>query len=228
MKLTRFIGIFLIFSVLFSCSKKAADFDSNFELFKNHISAFTSGFVSVKSDIRVQLAFNNPNWKLNEEIDSDYMDISPSVKGKLVALSPNTIAFVPEEKLDGNTLYQVSLKLDKLTNVPKELSEFKFSLKTIKQDFTVTTDDIQSSDKENYYLNGTLKTADFLEFEDAKELVECTQNGDDLKVTFDKDNSSTTEFKFRVEGIKRFDQASDITLAWDGDNADIDTEGKLK
>ncbi|MFC4817498.1 alpha-2-macroglobulin family protein [Flavobacterium sp. GCM10023249] len=228
MKLTRFIGFFLIFSVLFSCGKKAADFDSNFELFKNHISAFTSGFVSVKSDIRVQLAFNNPAWKLNQELDSDLLDISPSVSGKLIALSSNTIAFVPNEKLDQNTLYQVSLKLDKITNVPKELSEFNFSLKTIKQDFTVTTDDIQSSDKETYYMNGTLKTADFLEFDEVKELVECSQKGDDLNVIFDKENSSTTEFKFRVEGIKRFDEASDITLAWDGDDADIDTEGKTK
>lgn len=228
MKLLKSVGVFLMFFVLFSCGKKAADFDSNFDLFKNHISAFTSGFVSVKSDIRVQLAFNNPTWKVNQELDSDLLDISPSVSGKVVALSPNTIAFVPSKKLDQNTLYQVSLKLDKITNVPKELSEFNFSLKTIKQDFTVTTDDIQSSDKETYYLNGTLKTADFLEFEEAEELVECSQNGDELKVTFDKDNSSETEFKFRVEGVKRFDEASEITLAWDGDGADIEREGKSK
>lgn len=228
MKLLKSVGIFLMFLVLFSCGKKAADFDSNFELFKNHISAFTSGFVSVKSDIRVQLAFNNPSWKVNQELDSDLLDISPSVSGKLVALSPNTIAFVPSEKLDQNTLYQVSLKLDKITNVPKELAEFNFSLKTIKQDFTVTTDDIQSSDKETYYMNGTLKTADFLEFEDVEDILESSQNGDDLKVTFDKENSSTTEFKFRVEGIKRFEEASELELAWDGDPADIDREGKSK
>lgn len=228
MKLLRFFGIILIFSVLFSCSKNAADFDSNFELFKKHITAFTSGFVSVKSEIRVQLAFNNPTWKINQELDSDLLDISPSVSGKLIALSSNTIAFVPEEKLDQNTLYQVSLKLDKITNVPKELATFHFSLKTIKQDFIVTTQDMQSSGKEGYYLNGTLKTADYMELETAKEMIACSQEGEDLKVTLDKDNSTTTEFKFRVEGIKRFDQASTIALEWDGDPADVDQEGETK
>ncbi len=226
MKLLRFVGVALIFCVLFSCGKKAADFDSDFELFKNQISAFTSGFVSVKSDIRVQLAFNNTNWKVNQELDADLLDISPSVSGKLIALSSNTLAFVPDEKLEQNTLYQVSLHLDKITEVPKELAVFNFSLKTIKQDFTVTTEDIQSSDKETYYLNGVLKTADFLAFEEAEKLLECHQNGDDLKVVFDKDNSSSTEFKFRVEGIKRFEKASMITLAWDGDASDIDREGE--
>lgn len=227
MKLSKLLGFVLVFSVLFSCGKKSADFDSNFELFKDHISAFTSGFVSVKSDIRVQLAFNNPTWKVNQELDDDLFDISPSVSGKVIALSPNTIAFVPKNKLDQNTLYQVSLKLGDIKQVPKELNEFHFSLKTIKQDFTVIADDLQSSDKESYYLNGTIKTADVLDFEDAKDLLESSQNGDDLKVTFDKDECSETEFKFRIEGIKRFDQASQIKLEWDGDDADIDQEGSM-
>ena len=227
MKLSKLLVVVLTFFVLFSCGKKT-DFDSNFGLFKDHISAFTSGFVSVKSDIRVQLAFNNPTWKVNQELDSDLFDISPSVSGKVVALSPNTVAFLPKNKLDQNTLYQVSLNLGKIKSVPKELEEFKFSFKTIKQDFIVKTDELQSSDKETYYLVGTVKTADVVEFEDITDLLECSQNGDDLKVTFDKDQSTSTEFKYTVEGIKRSNEASEIELEWDGDEIDVDNEGKTK
>ena len=227
MKISKLLGFFLALSVLFSCGKRGNDFDSNFELFKDYVSAFTSGYVSVKSDIRVQLAFNNPSWKVNQELDADLIDISPSVSGKLIALSQNTVAFVPNDKLDQNTLYQVSLKLGEIKKVPKELEDFNFSLKTIKQDFVVKMDDLQSTDKETYYMNGTLKTADVLDFEEAEDLIESTQNGDDLEVSFDKEASTATEFKFRVKGIKRFEESSSMELEWDGDSADIDQEGTL-
>ena len=230
MKTTKSILILLAIFVLHSCSKKSAnDFDSNFSLFKDYISSFSSGYVPVKSDFRVQLAFNKSDWKPNQELDDDLFDISPSVSGKVVALSSNTIAFIPKDKLEQNTLYQITLHLSKITNkVPKELSDFNFSVKTIKQDFIVTTLDLQSYDKETYYLNGTIKTADNLSFEEAQKLLEVTQNGDDLKVTFDKATSTATEFKFTIDKIKRFDDDSEIVIAWDGDDADIDQKGEVK
>jgi uncharacterized protein YfaS (alpha-2-macroglobulin family) len=230
MKTTKLIGLFLAIFVLHSCSKKsAADFDSDFSLYKDYISSFSSGFVSVSSDIRVQLAFNKSDWKPNQELDDDLFDISPSVSGKVVALSNNTIAFIPKDKLEQNTLYQITLHLSQITNkVPKELSDFNFSIKTIKQDFIVNTLDLQSYNKDTYYLNGTIKTADNLSFEDAQKLVEVTQNGDDLKITFDKATSTSTEFKFTIENIKRFEEDSEIIIAWDGDDADIEQKGEVK
>lgn len=212
-----------------SCSKKsAADFDSDFALFKEYITGFSSGYVSVHSDFRVQLAFNKSDWKPNQELDDDLFEISPSVSGKVVALSSNTIAFVPKEKLEQNTLYQITLKLSKITNkVPKELSNFNFSVKTIKQDFIVNTLDLQSYNNDTYYLNGVIKTADKLSFEEAQKLLNVTQNGERLKITFDKAASSDMEFKFTIENIKRFDDDSKINIAWNGDDVDIDQKGEV-
>lgn len=230
MKTSKLIGLFLAIFMLHSCSKKsAADFNSDFSLYKDYISSFTSGFVSVKSDIRVQLVSNKTDWKTNQELDDDLFDISPSVSGKVVALSNNTIAFIPKDKLDQNTLYQVSLKLSKIySNVPKDLEDFKFSVKTIKQDFIVSTLDLQSYSKDYYYLNGTLKTADDLSFEDAQKIIQVEQNDEKLKVKFDKSASTKTEFKFVIDSIQRFDADSEIEIAYDGDDVDIDTEGKEK
>ena len=128
MKISKLFSLFFAIFILHSCSKKsAADFDSDASLFKDYISSFSSGFQSVNSDIRVQLAFNKKDWTLNQELDSDLFEISPSVSGKVVALSQNTIAFIPKNKLDQNTLYQVSLNLSKIAdNVPKELEKFNF------------------------------------------------------------------------------------------------------
>lgn len=231
MKTSKLIALFLAIFVLHSCSKKsAADFDSNLLLYKDYISGFTSGYQSVATDIRVQLAFKKSDWKINQELDEDIFDISPSVSGKVVALSNNTLAFIPKKKLDQNTLYQVTLDLSKITNVPKEeLQKFNFSFKTIKQDFTVTTNDLQSYSQNYYYQYGVIKTADELDFEEAKKLIEAEQDGNDLKIKFDKDASTKTEFKFLIDSIQRKDVADVVSLKWDGDAADIeDQEGETQ
>jgi hypothetical protein len=226
MKTKKIFGLLFAILLLHSCSKKSiADFDSDFSLFKDYITGFSSGYVSVNSDIRVQLAFSKSDWKPNQELDSDIFDISPSVKGKVVALSNNTIAFVPSDKLEQNILYQITLRLSKLTTVPKELEDFKFSLRTIKQDFIVTTKDLQSYNKELYYLNGVLKTADNMSFEDAQKIIEAIQNGKNLNIKFDKATSTSTEFKFMIDSIQRATNDTNIELKWDGDKVDIEQSG---
>lgn len=230
MKTNKIFGLFVAILLLQSCSKKSAsDFDSDPSLFKDYITGFSSGFVSVNSDFRVQLAFNKSDWKPNQELEEDLFDISPSVSGKVVALSPNTIAFIPKDKLEQNTLYQITLHLSDITNkVPKELKDFNFSVKTIKQDFIVNTQDLQSYNRDWYYLHGNLKTADNLSFEEAQKIIEATQNDQKLKIKFDKAVSTTTDFKFIIDSIQRFDNDSEILINWDGDDVDIDQKGVVK
>ena len=110
----------LLLIVTFSCGKKSENFNSDFNLYKDYILNFSSGLVSANSDIRVVLAFDKKEWTANQELDSDLFSISPSVNGKVVALSSNTIAFVPSKKLDQNTEYQVTFHLDEVKDVPKK------------------------------------------------------------------------------------------------------------
>lgn len=225
----KIIAFILLGGMLNSCSKKSADFDSNFSLYKDYISSFSSGYVSVNSDIRIQLAFNKKEWKPNEKLDEDYFDISPRVSGKVVALSQNTLAFIPDEKLEQNTLYQITLHLSQInSNAPKELSDFNFSIKTIKQDFIVNTLDLQSYDKDSYYLNGVIKMADNLNFEDAKKLLTVYQGGEKLNVQFDKKSGIGTELTFSIDKIKRNTEDSEISITWDGSALDIDQKGVMK
>ena len=131
--------------------------------------------------------------------------------------------------MDQNTLYQITLQLSQITNkVPKELADFNFSVKTIKQDFIVNTQDLQSYSKDWYYLNGTIKTADNLSFEEVQKIIQATQKDKDLKIKFDKATSSQTEFKFMIDSIQRFETDSKINIKWDGDDVDIDQKGKVE
>ena len=111
--------MFCVFFIFQGCSKKS-DFNSDFSLFKEYIVSFTGGIVPSESDIRVVLAFDKKEWKVNQVLDNDLFDISPGIDGKVVALSSNTLAFIPEKKLDADTEYQVTLNLDKLITLPEE------------------------------------------------------------------------------------------------------------
>jgi uncharacterized protein YfaS (alpha-2-macroglobulin family) len=228
-------GLVLVFCVFFifqSCGRKSAiDFNSDFSLFKEYIVSFTGGIISSESDIRVVLAFDKKEWKVNQILDNDLFDISPSIDGKVIALSSNTIAFIPEEKLKAGTEYQVTLNLDKLITLPKEkekeLSKFNFTAKTIKQDFIINTADIQSYNKEYQYLNCVLKTADNIDVEIAKKLVLANQKGNNLKIKFEKTSGSAKEFNFKIDSIQRFSEPSSVEIAYDGDDFDIDQKGKI-
>ena len=91
-----------------------------------------------KSELKSAADFLPQDWKVNQVLDSDLLDISPSVDGKVVALSSNTLTFIPEKKLKPGTEYQVTLNLDKLTAIPKEkekeLSKFNTADKSQSQD----------------------------------------------------------------------------------------------
>ncbi|MCV9931427.1 MG2 domain-containing protein [Flavobacterium sp. LS1R47] len=234
MKTRGLVYVLIVFFIFQSCGRKSAsDFNSDFSLFKEYITSFTGGIVSSQSDIRVVLAFEKKEWKINEVLDNNLFDISPSVDGKVVALSSNTIAFIPEKKLKAGTEYQVTLNLDKLITLPKkgdddkDLSKFNFTVKTVKQDFIVNTLDVQSYSKEYQYLNCVLKTADVIDLETAKKLVLASHNGKNLTIKFDKAASSGKEFKFIIDSIQRLPEESNLEISYDGNDFDIEQKGKM-
>ncbi|HMK06047.1 MAG TPA: hypothetical protein VK476_00870, partial [Flavobacterium sp.] len=229
MKTKGFVCIFFTLIFFQACTKKsAAEFNSDFSLFKEYITSFTGGLVPAKSDIRVVLAFDKKEWKANQVLDNDLFDISPSVDGKIVALSSNTIAFIPEKKLKQNTEYQVTFHLSKIIKASEKLADFNFTIKTIKQDFIISTNDIQSYDKDYQYLNGVLKTADALDFETAKKLITAQQKDKNLTVKFDKAMSTATEFKFVIDSIRRYTEDTFVEIAYDGNDVDIEQKGIIK
>lgn len=230
MSIKHLMQLFVAVVVLHSCGKKVSteEFNSDFSKYENYILSFSSGLQSAHSDIRVTLAFDKTEWQPNQEIDAGLFDISPSVKGKMVALATNTIAFVPEKPLEQDTEYRIIFKLAKLIKTEKGLEEFKFSVKTVKQDFTVNLLDLQSYSRELNYLNGTIQTSDWMDFETATKLVEATQNGKNLKLKFDKVLSTKTEFKFIIDSIQRKVEDSKISISWNGKPFNIDQKGSVE
>src|SRR5690606_19382571 len=130
--------------------------------------------------------------------------------------------FIPETELEQNTEYRVTLNLGRITDAPKELQEFRFSFKTIKQDFYVTTRDLQSYSKDWQYLNVVLSSSDEMDFETARQLIQATQGNTNLSVKLDKHMSTPKEFHLLIDSIKRFVEDSEVHLNWDGKPFQID------
>ncbi|HJS01583.1 MAG TPA: hypothetical protein VJ780_11685, partial [Flavobacterium sp.] len=228
MKINRLLKLFFVLILIVSCSKDSKDFNSDVSLFKEYILNYSSGIVSAKSDIRVVLAFDNADWTQNKQLDNDLFSINPKVDGKVVALSTNTLAFIPNEALESDKEYQVTFHLSEVKDVKSELKDFNFSIKTIKQDFIVSILDLQSYSKDYMYLNGVITTSDNLDFESAKKLVKVSQDGKLVQVKFDKDLSGEKEFKFVIDSIQRFVEDSKITINWNGKEEGIDQKGALE
>lgn len=221
----------LVLAALFlivSCSKESKDFNSNYGLFKEYILNFSSGLISAHDDIRVVLAFDIPDYTPNKEIDEDLFTVNPNVKGKVVAMSANTLAFVPNEPLQNNQEYQVSFHLFKLKEVKSELEKFNFTVKTIKQDFVINFQDLQSYSKDYFYLNGVLNTSDNFPMEKANQLISVLQKDKKLSVKIDKEFSNAREFKFVIDSIQRFEEDSKIKVSWDGKDFNIEQKGETE
>src|SRR5690554_1393784 len=80
--------LLLLLTVVFfvqSCKKSAQDFESDFSLYREYISSFTSGLVSSESDIRMVFAFDKSDWIAGQEINDDLFTFWLLLKEKWVA-----------------------------------------------------------------------------------------------------------------------------------------------
>jgi len=199
----------------------------NLNLYQDFITEVSHGIISVKADVRVVL--NNPvdSWESGQELSSDLLQVVPKTKGKVVALDSRTIAFIPEVDFQQNSTYGFTLDLGAIINdVPKDLRDFNFSVKTLKQQFNVYTQAIQSYSKDYQYIEGQLKTADQLSLESAKQLLAVKQKGKSVSLKFDSSIAEGTQFHFKIDSIQRFEEDTELEVVWDGKVLNIDSSGK--
>lgn len=225
MKNLKLLLLFTAF-LLASCSEKSAeDFNSDFTLYRDYITGFSSGLISTHADIQVGLAFAKNEWQVDKELNKEFFTISPGVDGKVLYLANNTIAFRPSKPLKQDTEYRVTLHISKITDLPKELKDFNFTVKTLKQDFLVTSQDLQSYNRDWQFLNMVLKSSDQMDAATAAKLVMAEQEGKQLPVKFNSKSGFGTEFYFMIDSIQRKAQNSKIKISWNGEPFGIEREG---
>ncbi|WP_159023023.1 alpha-2-macroglobulin [Formosa sp. L2A11] len=217
--------LFICFILFVGCKDKPSVSLSNIQKFKDHIFEVSSGVISTKEHIKIVLINPMKDVSPEVELDNSILSVSPKISGKVMALNNRTITFIPNERFDSDTRYTFELDLGALQDVSNEFKTFIFDVKTIKQDFQVTTNNLQSYSRDWQYLNGIIKSSDEILTATARKLVTVKQKGKILPFKIENENIDGKYFKFKIDSIQRFETDSEIEIEWDGSDFDIETQG---
>lgn len=220
-------GLFL----MVSCKKESSPTEETDNLFKfrDYISYTTAGRVSVADPILINLTKDVEGWTSGQDISDNIVTIKPHVQGKLMVENAHSLVFKPDETLQPDTEYSVTVRLDKIyNNQPKDFGSYTFQFKTIAPNFNVVTNDLQSYSKNWQYLEAALKSADIIDINDAKKLVGASQNGKKLKLQWNESVDKSKVFEFKVDSINRLVEDSEILITWNGKAIKADNEGERK
>lgn len=232
MRLNKLFLLPLIALIIFSCKDKKEEIKEQVEnlyKFREYISDVSPGMISSHDDFRIVLRNPVEGWTNDLLLDNNLINISPDVKGTLKALNNQTISFIPEVPLTQNTEYKVTLHLDDIIpDIPSDFRKFSFTTRTIKQEFNITTDHLQSYSKDWQYIDATLRSSDILDLQTAKQLVSATQNGKKIALKFDESVTSGTQLSFTIDSIQRFEDDSKVLLNWNGTPLKIDSKGETE
>lgn len=173
----------------------------------DYISGFTTGVISKKDNITIEFS---ELVSLPEVISNDLLKVSPKVDGQIIKTA-SSIVFSPKEPLHSGTVYEFSLALFRLAEVPDDLRSFDFSVQTIQQDFEVTIDGLRTDkDPKVFELLGTLETADHIEDQEAEKLLSVKSD------RVEWNHTSGTSHQFKVKEIKRSEEAFHFDLKVSG------------
>jgi len=208
----------LAFAILSACGEKKRDLPALDPAFINYVSGFTSGVVSATSNVVLSLVADLPETIREESLNEDLLEIKPTVNGSYSWVNSRTLEFVPEEMLQPGTVYQCKFHLGKLMEVTGQLGVLEFQFQTIQQSLYVELEGLNSLDDEDLQwqqLKGTLKTADYANAEQVERLLEGSQLGKTLRVSW-AHNSEGTEHEFTVDSISRTREKGQVLVKWDG------------
>ena len=216
MKKKNLFTALAIFILLFSCKKEAVKTDNIYK-FKEYVSYTTSGVVSVTEKINVNLAKEVVGWKTDQEITADILTVKPFVNGKVRTINKHAFVFIPDENLDSDTEYAVSVKLNEIyKDIPTDFNNYTFQFKTIAPNFSIQTASLQSYSKEYQYLEGVVKSADVISLENAKKLLKASQKGIERSIVWNESYDSGKNFEFKIDSIKRYVDDSQLDINWNG------------
>ena len=224
--LTKLSWYFLLVTIVLTTAcnkpKKLVQIDPEFS---KYIEAYTSGTVSKKSVVRIQLATDaSVTHAVNEPIKKDLFSWSPAVEGKAYWIDARTIEFKPDKDLKPDAMYEVAFTLDAVINVPNRFSNFKFNVQTIKPSFQVTDNGLRSSSKNNMSLTGQILTADVEESTIVEKLLQASLNNQNIKITWQHNEANKTH-GFIISNIARTTIEQVLQLQWTGQSLNNTLKG---
>ena len=198
--------------------------------FSRYITSFTSGEISVEAPVTVRLAEIPSGVEPGTSIPGGLFELSPPVKGDVVADASGLFTFRPAEPLQPGTRYTVSFNLSRLLEVEKPFHKFRFSFNTRSQHFTVEEDGLYadaSLDYRGMSYSGTVITADVADQALTEKIVEVRYNGKPVSLSWSHSPDRlrhifTADTLMRDEtGIRK------MVISWEGKPLKVKQKGEF-
>ena len=216
MNLKKCSILFLFVLFFLSCNKKKITPDAIYN-YRDYISKNSSGRISTTDVFTINFSKTILEWNAGDKLPINLIKVFPKTKGELIVKNSNTIYFVPEENLKPDTEYSVSIKLKGIfKNVPEKQQSYTFQCKTIKPNFSVSTKNLQSYSKDWQFIDGVIKSADYLTLKKARQLITAKQRGKNINVVINESIEKSKYFEFRIDSIQRFAEDDKIQVSWNG------------
>ena len=208
--------ILCLAAIVFSCNNKPKLISVD-AAFSKYIDAYTSGVVSKKNTVRIQLASDaSATHTVNEAITESLFSFAPAVEGKAYWVDARTIEFKPDKDLKPGQLYEADFKLGEVTKVPEQYSHFKFNVEIVKPSFEVTDYGLKSNNKNTMIYSGEINTADVETSSNVEKLLTASLNNANLKIVW-QHNEAAKDHQFVINDVKRSSNAQTLLLQWNGE-----------
>lgn len=193
------------------------------------ISAYTAGFISRASTIRIVFITDIvDSSRINSIVEPTPLALSPKIKGTTVWIDRRTLEFRPAEWLPQGVTFTADLHLKKILQSAIGEESFSFRFSSITPSLAIDVDGlspVNKSEPARQELTGTLTLSDVARPQEVEPILSARLNGKQLPVTWQhKDRTH----HFTVEEIIRGDRAATLQLRWDGKAAGIDEQGEQK
>lgn len=227
------IALFCIF--LLGCGPSRPDIFKVDPAFGEYVSGYTSGMVTRKSNIRIELAesilqhSNDPDVLLDSLLLKDIFSFEPELKGKAVWVNDRVIEFIPDEVLPASQFYTVEFDLERVAKVKDNYENFRFQFATFQQNLFVEVGGLRNYDDFNIewqMLEGTIQTSDFEDTNLIAKTLTATQNGKKLPLKLEESYYDNNQYHFYFDSVERKETAGKILLVWDGTAVQSISKGK--
>ena len=214
----------LFVGFLNNCSNKKVT--SSQSEFTEIISGYSAGLLSNSSSIKVRLMEPIDNAFQEQLSNEKLFSFEPNLSGSINWIDNYTVEFIPSDFLPSGTEFNVNFSVSKILP-EKNIPDFSFTFQTLKQAIFQNLIGIQQANSNDYsilkYL-GEIQTADNADFDNIEKIISAFQDGNQLDVIWETTESPKT-YQFIIEGIKRSESASEVSINWDGNIINANEKG---
>lgn len=201
-------------------TKKSSDNKAN-ESLTTYVESYSQGIIASQSQVKVKLQFDVP--KAAQQ--SDFVEISPKIDGKLVWNSDRYFSFIATNGFKNGKKYDFKVNLNTL--LPEgsaKIPDLSFSVSIVELSISASLDGISLDGTTGFYeAHGNIESSDEIPSEQLQSIFTAKLN--DTPVPFFLTPDGFGKAKISVPDIERKSESQTLTLSWDGQSKGVSGSG---